>query len=214
MGDKSSGLRVAGTAASLVLVFALAGCERESDIQRKAELANQMIDDSVATCVIQDSVSDAKPYVERLRDVLMETRSTSLDYLIENDITVCLDKRLQDQHNGFWGDDAEGIYYPDVKVISLWDNGKDENTRGVFEISAATRGDRFLDNFDDTFGGWLSKYESLSDVTTPLFAHHYTTRSGKSSTTHYKWHDSEQRNMGEVFVHQPQLREPPIVAHP
>lgn len=212
MGDMSGGRLAAGTIVSLGLVFALAACESDIDVQRKAALAQQMIDDSVATCVIQEDVTDAKPYVERLRDVLMETRSADLDYLIDHGITVCLDKRLQNQVDVFWGDEAEGIYYPDVKVISLWDNRMDEATRGMFEYSAATRGDKFLEHFEDTFGGWTDKYDSLDDVHTPLFAHHYTTSAGKSTTTHYRWHDEHQRSMGSVFENQPHLRVPPIVS--
>ncbi len=213
--SKSLGHKVVNGAIALTLVFGLAACgESAADLQRKTELVEQLSERAVATCVLQEEAPAGKPYIERLTDVLTETRATTLDYLIENDITVCLDQRLQGQQSTFWGDEAEGIYYPDVKVISLWDNGQDQETAGFWDWTAVSHGPDFLNNFDDTFGGWGDKYESLADVASPLFAHHYTTRVGKTTNTHYSWHDADQRSMGVVFENQPFLRVPPIVTGP
>ncbi len=202
--------KAANGAVALALVFGLATCgESAADLQRKTELVDFLKDRAVATCQIQDAYTDQIPYIQRLEDVLAETKTGALDYFKENGIVICLDKRLQGQKDTFWGDDAEGIYYPAEKVISLLDNGKSEADRGFFEYSAATRGQRFLNRFEDTFGGWNDKYDTLAQVVTPLFAHHYTT-GGKHKTTHYKWHDGAQRNMHVVFDNQPFLRDAPV----
>lgn len=205
--------KVASGAVAMTLVFSLAACgESTADLQRKSELIDFLKDEAVATCQLQESELDQLPYVARLEEVLSKTNTKALEYFKSNGIVICLDKRLQDQKDVFWGDEAEGIYYPDSKVISLWDNGKSAAQRGFFDYSAATRGQRFLNRFENTFGGWNDKYESLSEVTTPLFAHHYTTRAGKSRSTHYKWHDADQRHMNVVFDNQPALRDAPIAA--
>lgn len=168
--------KVANGAVALTLVFGLAACgESAADLQRKSELIDFLTDRAVATCDLQESQLDQIPYIPRLEEVLSETNTRALDYFKENGIVICLDKRLQNQKDVFWGDEADGIYYPDSKVISLWDNGKSEAQRGMFEYSAATWGDRFLNRFENTFGGWNDKYDNLAQVTTPLFAHHYTT---------------------------------------
>jgi hypothetical protein len=203
---------VVGTAIALSVVFALASGESAANLERKPELVDLMMNQSAQTCVIQDDPMDAAPYMDRLEYVFNHTRSETLDYLIANKTTVCLDKRLENQEGGFFDRPIQGVYYPDVNVVSLKDNGNDPANTGLFDWSAASNGPLFLKQFKDNFGGILDKYETLQQVETPLVAYKYTSSCGKScTTTHYDWgSDSNGWHAPHALERNPQLYEAPV----
>lgn len=206
----SPGRRVANGAVALSLLFGLAACD---DDPHKIELVNDLATRSIATCVLQESAQDQKPFEARLRDVLERTSTSSLEFLKSNGITVCLDKRLQNQQSGFFSYRAEGIYYPEARTISLWDNGMDHAQSGWTGWSATSRGPNFLNSFPNNFGGWLSMYNSVSEARDPAKAYHYTTtvRCGKSCTStthHYSW--SRIGGDDSFFVRNPHLEQPSL----
>lgn len=204
-------LGVAGVGIALVVAFAIATGESTTDLQRKPELVDLMLNQAQQTCVIQDDPMDALPYLDRLDGVLRQTKSETLDYLLANKITVCLDKRLDQQQNGFFGRDAKGVYYPNVKVVSLHDNGNNPNVTNFFDGSAGTNGPRFLNEFKDNFGGYFSEYARVQDVVKPLVAHKYTTSCGKScTTTHYDWDTNGGWSAPSALSNNPQLMKPPV----
>jgi hypothetical protein len=198
------GHKVVNGAVALSLVFGLAACgESPADLQRKPDLIDLLSQRAVATCSLQRSEMDHKPYDARLRDVLARASASTLQYYKKNDITVCLDKRLSAQHNGFWSGDAHGVYYPGQKILTLWDNGRDRATAGWTERTAADYGARFLKEFSGAFGGWTSSYESLEDVAGPMLAF----RSGGKATS-YRWRAGEGYS---VLDNNPGLKSPPVL---
>lgn len=201
---------IAHGAAALAIVFSMAvGGETDADLQRKPELVDLLADRAVATCELQQSELDQIPYIERLEDVLAQTESHALDYFKENGIVICLDKRLQGQQGSPGGGGKAGaIYYPDEKVVSLWDNGKDPAQTSIFELDATTRGDRYLDSFTHILDG----KGSLSQLSGPLFAHSYRGGVGFYRQTKYDWHNEAEQNMHAVFDAQPFLRDAPVAA--
>lgn len=207
---------VIGTAVALTVVFTLASGESAADLERKPDLIDVMMNQSAQTCVIQDDPMDAAPYADRLHYVLEHTRSEVLDYLIANKTTVCLDKRLENQQGGFFDRDIHGVYYPDVNVVSLKDNGNDPANTGFFDWSAASNGPRFLQEFKENFGGMFSKYETLQQVHGPLVAYKYTTSCGKSCrSTHYDWgSDSDGWHAPHALERNPALNEAPVINVP
>lgn len=207
-------LGVAGVGIALVVAFAIATGESTVDLQRKPELVDLMLNQSAQTCVIQNDPMDAAPYLDRLKDVLQETRSDTLDYFLANKTTVCLDKRLSQQDNGFLARDAQGIYYPDVNVVSLRDNGNDPSKTGFFDWSAGTYGPRFLNEFKDNFGGYFSAYSSIADVAKPLLAFKYSTSCGKNcTTTRYEWGTEGGWGVPNTLSNKPALYTPPVQTH-
>jgi hypothetical protein len=203
---------VIGGVAALSIVFALATGENSADLQRKPELVDLMMNQSAQTCVIQDDPMDAAPYMDRLEYVFEHTRSNTMDYLLANKISVCLDKRLDAQQNGFLSREIHGVYYPDQHVVSLRDNGNDPANSGLFGFSAGTYGPRFLQEFKDNFGGFFDHYAKVQDVTSPLVAYKYMASCGKScTTTHYDWGaDGAGWGVPDTLSHNPQLYEAPV----
>lgn len=188
--SKTLGRAAVAGAVALSIVFGLAACgESASDIQRKHELVDLLTQRAVATCSVQKDHRDQAPYQKRLEDVLYRTKSETLDYFKDNGITICLDKRLETQDNGFFGPShAYGVYYPQDKILTLIDNGKSVDQKSWYQSSAASNGPTFLREFSHSFGGYFDNYKSVSDVAYPMLAHKYTTSCGKSCTsTHYVW---------------------------
>lgn len=207
--------KVAAGAVALVAAFAIANLESSSDVQRKSDLAGTMANQSIAACVMQQSELDQAPYTSRLKDVFMNTRSKTLDYFIANKITVCLDKRLQQQNNGFWNYRAQGIYYPDQKILTLWDNGKNQAHKGFFDSTAVSKGSDFLRSFSQNFGGMFDRYKDVSDVKNPLLGHFYTTTHScgeRCHTTddHYDWEDAGVGWRTDTLNINPSLQQPPM----
>ena len=208
--------KVASGAVALTLVFGLAACGESSiDLQRKPELVDLLVDRAVATCQMQQSELDQAPYANRLKDVLFEAPTKTLDYFKDNNITICLDKRLNDQHNGFFTTDAKAIYYPSEKTLTLWDNGKAEGQKWFYESTAASRGYKYLNEFPEQFGGWFSDYKSVNDIQRPMIGYSYSASCGKNcTTTRYAWENMDDFMLSNAIADNPILSVPPVIGAP
>ncbi|HTK84912.1 MAG TPA: hypothetical protein VL625_07480 [Patescibacteria group bacterium] len=103
----------------------LAGCESNADKMRKPMVAENAITQSMNVC--QPGAVNPDGYADRLRNILMDTRTADMETLQRNHITVCLDQRLSQQHLGWFDNRMEGVYYNDGKnggVLTIWDNGQ------------------------------------------------------------------------------------------
>ena len=208
----SLGHKMANSAVALSLVFGLTACgEADFDLQRKPELVDLLMNRSMATCIMQKSELDQAPYQSRLKDVLMETKSTALDFMKSNGITICLDQRLSNQETGFFSYEAQGVYYPKQKIVSLWDNGKVEAQAPWYGTKTATdNGPTFLNRFaNNTFGGFFSDYSSVKNVNDFMLAHKYRC-CGKHASTHYDWETAS--DAGGILTANPALQVPPVMA--
>lgn len=200
------------SAAALTLAFGLAGCsESDIDIQRKPNLVDVLTDRAAATCSMQQSALDQAPYVSRLKEVLYKTDSKTLDFFNANRITICLDKRLSAQVEKPFFDEsrtwkARGVYYPNEKILTLWDNGKTEAQKSLSDTSAAAMGPTFLRAFaKHTFGEGKMDFETLD---APLLAHHKS--GGRRSSPNSSWRSTEK--YPQPLSNTPTLQTPPIRA--
>lgn len=137
--------------------------ENDEDIARKPELVETVLAQSLAACDLQSDLSQKAPYEERLREVFESTYSVTLDYLINEGITVCLDQRIADARDasGTWDQRADAFYYPDEKILTLYDNGNSYANSGTFEQTAGDYGDDLLDSFRRGYRGILQNYPDL-----------------------------------------------------
>jgi hypothetical protein len=126
------------------LIAMLSRCESKADVARKPTLVDGMVNNSINVCRVVSKENPKHSYEERLRYVLKDTFSQSMDTLNKQGINVCLDMRLKDQKTGFFGKDIIGIYYPGIKQVSLYDNG----SSATAWFSRAV-GDRGRDSLED-----------------------------------------------------------------
>lgn len=81
----------------------------------------------VAQAVIEFSASQAPDtgaeYESRLRAALLQSRTASLQSLLDKKIAVTLDTRFSKQTLGERDEAIEGIYYPASKLVALSDDG-------------------------------------------------------------------------------------------
>lgn len=117
---------------------ALTGCESAADIERKPEVANGMVEQSLARCNLQGD--SAQKYGQRLREVLVNTRTTNLEKLQSEGVTVCLDRRLSSQKTRFLSAFAEGTYYRTDHTLTIIDSGKNNDSSSVFTRDAIDHG--------------------------------------------------------------------------
>lgn len=122
----------------LAFVFAVAtGCESKADKDRKPQLVENLVKRSIETCDTGTYVAGAMPYADRLRKVLMECNSSSLDVFIKHDIAIVLDQRLSTQENNFFVDRRmDAVFYnrgDSLASVSLWDDGTDGD--GILNMS-------------------------------------------------------------------------------
>lgn len=117
-----------GTA--LIPVFLLAGCyESVEDIDRKPELVTQLADQAVEACDAEDTnIWRTMDYRERLEAVLRNQTANALDFLIENNVVVCMDDRLPEADHIFTKD-IRALFYPSTTeggqhVLALSDDGE------------------------------------------------------------------------------------------
>lgn len=98
--------------------------ETKDDRDRKASVAQSVIDFSAP--LVNEEGGE-----ERLRAVLMQTRTKFLDDLVKKQIAVSLDTRLSKQTLGEDDPAIEGIYYPGPQgaakggIVALRDDAKD-----------------------------------------------------------------------------------------
>jgi len=192
-------------AASFMIALAVAGCgESQFDLARKPELIEQVVASAIEKCDMKEPIRHDATYEQRLRTILHGAESESLDFLITNGVTVCLDKRMPNQVNGFWDKEMGAIYYGgDTKVIGLWDNGIVAEGREVFKRDTLDYNSDFITKFpsyvrDGDF--------SLSDQ----FAFGGRYNCGKGCTTE-RW-KSQQDFDQDTIAKNPQLMKPPITS--
>lgn len=192
-------------AASVMIALAVAGCgESQFDLARKPELIEQAVAVSMEKCDTREPIRHDATYEQRLRTVLHRAESQSLDFLMTNGVTVCLDKRLPNQVNGFWDKNIGAIYHGgDAKIISLWDNGIVAEGREMFSRDTLDYNSEFITKFpryvrDGDF--------SLSDQ----FAFGGRYKCGKSCTTE-RWKAQADFDQ-DTIAKNPQLMKPPISA--
>ena len=175
---KFSSLARIGLAGALAL--GLAACESADDAERKPGLVDEIVSTSLERCDLQEEFAQSVTYETRLEEALMGAYSSSLDFVIENDITICLDQRLEDASHdkGFMSRTAHALYYPDQNVMTLFDNGDDEMHSGSFETTASDYSGRLIDKFEYKFDA--DDLSSMNDI------HIGYRRSGKGSK--YRWY--------------------------
>jgi len=149
---------------ALLPIFLLTACESAEDAARKPALVDEIVENSLARCDLQAEFSQTADYDARLKEALMKAYSESLDFVIDKDITVCLDRRMEEANDnkGAWGLSAQLLYYPDSKVISLYDNGDDYAHKGSFETAAVSFSGKLLDRFESyNDNGYLKEVDSM-----------------------------------------------------
>lgn len=207
------------TAVAIAGLFAIVAgtVESSEDMARKPDIVQMMMTTSLQKCDIGASIINPADYGMRLEEVLMHTRSDTLDFLVANNITVCLDQRLANEPYGFFDTHVNGVFYPDAEnpILSLWDNGADSGNHGFFEWTAATNGPRYLQEFKNEFSELFTSVHQISDITAPMYAYQYqmTTSCGKSCTTshtEYDWHLSSDWGWGDFMEQHPNLANLPV----
>lgn len=188
-----------GVAAVLSAVMWLTS-ESSEDLARKPELVKTVLATSLQRCDLQSKFSQTASYEDRLREVLDETRSLAMDFLIANDITVCLDRRIAEVDAGFWDQEAHAFYYPDQNVVTIYDNGDDYNHTSTFETSASSYGDGLLNEFHSDYESYNGGIETVSSI---QLGYHY---SGKVSGEAWK----NDATRFDVIKENPSLLEPPL----
>lgn len=183
------GNAVRGTIA-LTFVFGLAACDDfAADRERKPALMALLVDRATGVCDTQPAERDQASYAQRLTDVLYDVPVRTLDFFKDNEIAICLDKRLADQTKVFMGTFAEGVYYPSENILTLWDNGKAEGHRGFLDASAATRGYIYLNAFRSMFG------EGSGGAAAPMIGYSYRASCGENCLqTLYGWKSARAGN--------------------
>lgn len=142
---KETGIKIAFWSAVLG-VTAFFTMESSEDKKRKPAAIDVAVKNALATCD-----QSGQPHFEsRLRDILKDTRTKSMDTLRENDITVCLDTRISQQTSGFFDRRIDGIFYSGAiggdkpgtlkSIVSLWDNGVAVGKEGFMAHDASDYG--------------------------------------------------------------------------
>lgn len=186
--------------------------ESEEDISRKPELIELITQNSLKNCVDQSAPTDNQTTIDRLEAVLKRTRSSSMDFLLANHVTVCLDKRIAEERYGFWDEEPEAIYYPKSRVIALWDDG----TKSTFwNKGAAHYGGHMLNELATSIGdGFFDNFTEIDDIQVPYIGYTYpiVVSTGKTTivTTHYNFETIESGKFSDLLPEHPTLREPPL----
>lgn len=199
--SKIAAYTICGAAGIALLFNALT--ESGADIERKPDLVNQMVTISIQECDLQQNFNQTAAYKDRLEEVLMDTRSNALDFLLDNGITVCLDHRMSDVEEGFFDTDVHGLYFPDKKTISIYDNGDDSAHKGFFETAAISYSGKLLKEF-------VAEYDDgdLAEVSKPQFGYSYYQSTGKGGYQNYKWKNDAADYA--VIKKNPKLLTPPL----
>lgn len=101
-----------------VLAVAVTGCENSADVARKPKLVDLILDQSMQSCPTEQ-ISN---YKNHLSKALYDTWSEDLDFVIANNVTICLDGRLdEDKLNiGFFNDTPISLLYTsDQPILTL-----------------------------------------------------------------------------------------------
>ena len=185
---------------ALIAAFTLAACgEAPSDIARKPDLVVNVVTNSLKKCDLTEPAQRDSSYEYRLRTVLNDTQSQTLDMFLNNDITICLDSRMPDQSASFFNTTIIGTYNNDGKTptVSLYDNGMVGKGRGFFTTNTSDYGYEMLDYFAKAVNGgsWLSQPEINLSVSHAL-AGRYSC--GKSCIT-TRWYEGRDYDQDSIF---------------
>lgn len=143
-------LRKAGSLLRDAFSLAVYG-ETAGDIARKPEVAEKLFQQSLPFKPEAEQPSVDNAYEDRLREVLMGTKTKDIQTFLDNKVAVCLDTRIYNQKDG-WHREILGVYYNQGKdggIAALWDSGKTSANSGFFERSAFSHGGTTLNALAD-----------------------------------------------------------------
>lgn len=163
----------------ILIAIGLQFNESAADKERKPDLISQIIPQSLSICDQQHSQNTKSDtyYETRLRDALNSTLSKDLDFIIENDITICLDRRIGDLSKRFFESAVHGLYYPTHNTLSLYDDGKAcSYYNNLFDAGSCAHTSRLLNAFKETYA------TTLPTQLTSIQYGYNSTYKGKTST--------------------------------
>ena len=176
---KNDYMKAALLAPMAAFSLVVSGCESKTDIARKPDVIEDMLAQSLQKCVRADDVV----YSEKLRHIMGDVRTKSLETIRSNGATICLDQRLSQQERI---KTIYGVYYnrPDGDILSLWDDGRSIHDRGIFDIDATDYGASMLtDLAEEIAKGSLSDAENA-------YGARYTRTTGKTTSTYSDWREA------------------------
>jgi hypothetical protein len=184
--------------------------EGTADRERKGPVAEEVLKHSLANADTSvDKFGDS--YADRLREVLMETRTEDLEYLRDRKITICLDTRLSSQQQGWFDKEILGIFYndgPKGGTIALWDNGKKSENTGFFGRGAYDHGSDMLEKM-----AWLMRTGNIDNDQVRYYFASYTRHTGKTTHTYTEWRSGYDFDDGTIEKN-PELLQPPLKKKP
>lgn len=194
-------------AAAVVAGFFIFNMESDADIARKPDVVQRIVDKSTQDCDLQAAFGNAAGYSQRLKQILMNTRTKALDTYADNDISVCLDQRLSHLQKGFFDSTVYATYHNNgQKTVTLWDNGKLSGEEGLFHTSITDWSDDALEKL----AGDIRTNSIPQDGI--MVAKTYTTNTGKTTTTHLGWYGKGDWGMPSGTLHKnPDILTPPLM---
>lgn len=198
----------------IVMVFGgiAHGADRSSLLEQ--EIIARIIQVSTQKCDPQTQYHSVAPYGARLASALSTSVEAPLRGLLENKITVCLDRRLYHQNTGKWHELHHNPLYAGYysrnghKVLTLWDNGK----AGASNIIDAMRLEDNSYQSREAVNGIFEKNLEKTENFSPLFA---VTSSplgkfyqGRSNRLYAHWTPSS--DLKEEMDANPSLITPPL----
>lgn len=173
--------------------------ENDEDKARKPDLINKIAQKAEQNCDLQEEFAQSMSYDARLKTAISQTKSQTLDFIINNDITLCLDQRIGKQNNGFFDYTVNALYYPQQKIISIYDNGKDPSEAGFFEYDTTSYMGHLLEEFSNEYSSQDLKYL-------------HSVKFGNAAATKYGlyYEFEEDAENYSVIKNMPELLKPPL----
>lgn len=126
---------LAGALSATFLAGTLSGCaETDFEKARQDTWLKRTVTTSLARCDQQKDYPQEIPYEARLKQRLAKVDDKDLEGLLDSGVTICLDQRLNYLPKPPNEDKIWGIYYPQSKILSLRDDGKDLDSK--FHVSS------------------------------------------------------------------------------
>lgn len=148
-GEGMTALAVAGATLALVGgIYYVARYEPAEDAARKPEVIARIIDGSHKICNLTEDYPGGS-YDARFREALSDVKTSALDLLIENNIQVCLDSRLNEQDTGIFDYKIAGIYYPGERILTVFDRA---SSYGSFGATQSFYGRGVIEDFQGELG--------------------------------------------------------------
>lgn len=126
-------------------IYCVQRYEPAEDAARKPDVIARMLENSRKICNLTADYPNGT-YDERFKEALDGAKTSALDLLIENNIQVCLDSRLNDQERGFFDYPIAGVYYPDQRILTVFDKAA---SYGHFGTEQAFYGIGVVEDFQD-----------------------------------------------------------------